>query len=62
LSAMVRRSYRLTPRALPGGSVDSASMRVAFGSGHAGFALEEGRIAEWAGLDREPLHNSEGTP
>jgi hypothetical protein len=37
-------------------------MRVAFGSGHAGFALEEGRIAEWAGLDREPLHNSEGTP
>jgi ribose 5-phosphate isomerase B len=38
---MARRWYRRAPEASPGRSVDFASMRVAFGSDHAGFSLKE---------------------
>jgi ribose 5-phosphate isomerase B len=43
---MTGGSYRLTPRAPPARSVDSAFMRVAFGSDHAGFSLKENLKAE----------------
>ena len=39
--AMDRGAYRVTPRGLPGLSVDSMLMRVAVGSDHAGFDLKE---------------------
>ena len=77
-SAMRRGSYRLTPRAPPARSVDSASMRVAFGSDHAGFPAAEASTAplsvagmgdaevtgspNWPAAIAELVHNSEGTP
>ena len=42
-------SYRSTPLAPPALSVDSAIMRVAFGSDHAGFSLKEILKAELVG-------------
>ena len=46
---MLGGSYRLTPLAPPARSVDSATMRVAFGSDHAGFSLKEILKAELVG-------------